>query len=190
MALIEVYHVVADYYPVFQTDYVTQGMAVGLYEVNGETFARPAASTDYVVGIAGDSDEQDGSGANAYSANVVVAAGRNTDGTSYGATRSTQNRVADQGNETLASGKLTVYTSGGKFRTNQIDSTSGAFVVGQPLYLSNTQAGKVTSASTSGKIIGTIVETLKAFPSGVPGTEVDGSTSLGNFVTFILNTVA
>ena len=172
MALIEVYHVVADMYNVNPTfTEIKEGMAVVLDD-NG--YVALPSSKDGVLGVAGDSTST--AGATEWSANVTISAN--------GAQRMTENRVSNQGNETLASGKMTVYTVGGKFRTDQYDTTK-EYTYGCTLYAGTT--GLITSNSASSvKVIGVCVEPPAAFPSGVPGTTVNGSMSLGNFLTFIL----
>lgn len=173
MALIEVYHVVADYYDV-DPDYtgtIIEGQAVTL-DANG--YVAPTDAGDAVIGIAGDSIST--SGATEWSANVTI--------NGAGATKTTENRVANAGDETLGSGKLTVYTSGGKFRSDQYDATQ-TYAPGDTLYA--TDDGNLTTEAATNSVVGTVVEGPSAFPSGVPGTDVDGSISLGTFVTFVLN---
>jgi hypothetical protein len=140
MALIEVFHVVASQYPIATasgTD-IPQGRVVTL-DANGEVQLALDADTvtgPYPVGIAGDSrsdgttsytpesgsplNQQDGlTKATDLDGSLILGA--------YGdSQRFTQNRVADQYNEVLASGKMTVYHSGGEFWTDQYEVTNSA----------------------------------------------------------------
>ena len=175
MALIEVFHVVADHYPVDPeyTGEIIEGQAVTL-DANG--YVAPTDAGDFVVGIAGDSISTAGN--TEWSAQVTI--------NPAGAQRYTQNRVANQGDETLASGRLTVYTSGGKFRSDQYDTTQ-TYAPGDTLYAGATGLLTSDAGGAANAVVGLVVEGPLAFPSGVPGTDIDGSMSLGTFVTFILN---
>jgi len=137
------------------------------------------------MGIAGDSFDQD-SGNHPYSETVVVS------GT--GGTRSTQNRVSDMFDETVASGQITVYTGAGEFFTDQYAGDD--FTVGDALYVN--ASGMITDISSSmGNQIGRVIAAPAAYPSGVPGVDdtpenattsaINGSTSLGDFLHFQLN---
>ncbi len=218
MALIEVFHVVASSLPidaVNDTD-IPQGLVVSL-DANGNVTPADgdAANTEAVaqsIGIAGDSRS---GGTTSYTPDSGSALTRNpataTEGTlvtgAYGAaTRFTQNRVADDYNETLASGKMTVYHSGGEFWTDQYEIVDdGAalceYTPASRLYASGaTEAaagpaaadviermGRFTdAASTSTTIVGYVLTAPTAYPSGVPGTDV-GFTALpegGNSLTW------
>jgi hypothetical protein len=178
MALIEIYHVVADMYdvdPDFTTDLV-EGMCVRLA---ADGTVAPANTSNPVFGIAGDtqSDTQAGT---PYAADLTIGA----DGA---AQRSTQNRVSDFYNETLASGKMTVYTGGGKFATDQYDTTD-SYTPGAALFTDDDGQLTVDGTGTDDfNIIGRVAAAPAAYPSGVPGTDTtDGSLSLGTFLTFIL----
>lgn len=177
MALIEIYHVVADMYPVADSQTIREGMAISL-NTDGE--AEAANATDVVFGIAGDntaSSSTDANKATPYSANLTI-------GASGASQKWTENRVSDAYNETLASGKMTVYTGGGKFATDQYAAVT--FAVGEGLY--SDANGLLTNVDGGGSVVGTVVATPTAYPSGVPGTDTtDGSLSLGTFLTFILN---
>ena len=185
MALIEIYHVVADMYPVHDQT-IREGMCVRL-DAAGQVV--PAIATGAVLGIAGDSTVVSASNASKstpYSAQLTI--GANADGT-VRSTQWTQNRVSDAFNETLASGKMTVYNSGGKFATDQYDTavltyTPASGVAGD---LYSTAAGLLTNTDGGGYQVGRCVAAPTAYPSGVPGTDTtDGSLSLGTFITFVL----
>ena len=176
MALIEIYHVVADMYPVDQEhdiDEIIEGMVITL-DVNGN--ATRCGLGDVPIGLAADSVST--VGRTEYAGNVTINAA--------GATRTTENRVANQGDETLASGKLTVYTgSAGKFATDQYDTTN-AWAVSDIAYAG--AAGQLVAAGDGAIQVGLVVETPRAYPSGVPGTDVQGSTTLGTYLTILLHT--
>jgi hypothetical protein len=92
-----------------------------------------------------------------------------------------QNRVSDYFDETAASGKITVYHSGGEFYTDQYDSLvaalTGADIMQTPLYAVE---GVLSTATTDSSVV---VAYLLAAPgqimSGVPGTDVSGDIALG-----------
>jgi len=174
MALIELQHVVADMYPVDQDhaiDEIIEGMVITL-DANGN--ATRCDLGDMPLGLAADSVSD--TGQTEYAGNVTINAA--------GATRTTENRVSNQGDETLASGKITVYTGGGKFATDQYDTTV-TWTVGQVCDAGND--GQLQDDLGTGIDVGVVVETPRAYPSGVPGTDVQGSTSLGTYLTIGLN---
>jgi hypothetical protein len=194
MSLIVLQHTVLDAFDVDPTvtpnssNRIVQGSIVG---VNSSTnYLSLPSSSAFPLGIAGDSvtDEYKTS---AVSAQLVVSPS--------GAKRWTGNRVSDMFNETLASGKMSVYIGSGKFATDQY-LTHNTFTVGQPLYATST--GQLTSnagsASTFGaRVVGYVVKGPSSYPSGVPGADTDavlgaatqnGTTmSLGQFLTFHLS---
>ena len=137
MALIEIYHIVADMYPV-DADWTTpiiEGECVML-DANGNVARATGAGATWCVGLAGDT----------MSTNVPTAASPHTPYSAAltlnaaGRTRWTQNRVSDAFNETLASGMLTVYNGGGKFATTEYELLSAGsvinYAVANPLYSS------------------------------------------------------
>lgn len=186
MALIEIYHVVADMYPIAAAQTIREGMCVRL-NAAGEVI--PAIATLDVMGLAGDSTAVSASAASKstpYSAQLTI--GANSDGT-VRSTQWTQNRVSDAYNETLASGKMTVYHGGGKFATDQYDTTVLTFTCDSNTTadLYSNAAGLLTNVNGGGQRIGRCVAVPTAYPSGVPGTDTtDGSLSLGTFITLIL----
>lgn len=187
MALIEVFHTIATQLPTSATD-IVEGMGVKLSGggTSEATVTRKSSNTDIVFGIAGDSAMPTGPN-KPYGASLVV--------NGLGTTRATQNRVSDFFNETVGSGKLTVYTGIGEFYTDQYDS-GVSYTSGAALYCKGD--GKLTSASSSmGNKIGYIIDGPRAYPSGVPGVDdagvtgvtaaVNGSLSLGTFLRFYMN---
>jgi len=205
MALIEVFHVVASQYPVptaSATD-IPQGRLVTLTTA-GEVQLTPAygatvASTEAMpVGIAGDSRSDGVTGFTPESGAPLTAQQGLTkssglDGSlvlgAYGdSQRFTQNRVADNFNEVLASGKMTVYHSGGEFWTDQYETTqdtggtSTTFTPGVAVWasrggtatnrglFSDQTAPAATAADGITGWVGIALTSPTGYPSGVPGT--------------------
>lgn len=175
MALIEVQHLIPTSFDV-DPDHdavnnpIIEGQLVAL-DANG--YVTESNVTTRAVGIAGDTIASD-SGYTPYAADIVVNSG--------GAVRSTSNRVSDMYNETLGSGKMTVYISGGEFLTDQYDaSPSASWTPGADAYATSTGLFSPDDPG-SGRIVGTILSGPSAVESGVPGTDIRGSITLGNFV--------
>jgi len=222
MALIEVFHVVASELPIDATNTtdIPQGAIVSYATDGNITLADGDSSTHWPIGIAGDSRSQ---GTTSYTPESGSSLSRNPATSLTGALvigawgaqqRFTQGRVADQYNEVLASGKMTVYHSGGEFWTDQYEIVSsggapaGYIVDYQPgfaLYASGAetaggrpigepeaaQRGRFTTeASTTiggvSPIVGFCLTAPTSYPSGVPGTQT-GFNSLpegGNSLTW------
>jgi len=179
MALIVEYHVVADMYPVGSTAIVA-GMNVALS--NGVIIPSGTSQTaGTVLGIAGDSARADEGQTTAYSAQVVLGA----DGAG---TRWTSNRVSDFYDETLASQKITVYNGGGKFwiSSDLFDGYGATIEQNNLLTNSSTTAGEWASGATAGQEYAIAVGARQAYGSGVPGTDVDGHITLGDYVPVVL----
>lgn len=183
MALIEIQHVIADMYNVDPdwTDAIVEGMLVKL-NANGYVEACDTAG-ELVLGVAGDTQANTG-GAETGSSNTPYADELVIN--SNGAKRWTQNRVSDFFDETLASGKLTVYQSGGKFATDIYEDTVDSAVPGNLLYTSDN--GKLTTASAGDEnIVGICTAAVAEWDSGVPGIDTaKGSITLGDYVEFKL----
>lgn len=181
MALIVEQHVVADMYQVSTAAGVTgisAGMAVAL-NAAGEAIQATTALKAQVVGISGDSLLAAEGQTTAYSAEVVIGAVDED----TARTRWTSNRVSDMYNETLASGKLTVYNGGGKFwlsddlLTDVATHSVGDLLIADDAGLMETAAAIGTE---TGVIVGRVVGVPQQYPSGVPGTDTtDGSIALG-----------
>ncbi len=128
------------------------------------------------LGLAGDSiaDEYK---TTAYSAELIISPS--------GAKRWTSNRVSDFYNETIASGKITVYIGSGVFFPDQYE-TVGLWnaSLGAKVYPSST--GKFTlSTGSSARAVGYVLGAPTDYPSGVPGVDdpsVELSMSLGSFL--------
>lgn len=221
MALIEVFHVVASQYPITtaSTTDIPQGRLVTL-DANGEVDLANVTTntTAFPMGIAGDTRSD---GTTSYTPesgsplNTQQGLTKATDLSgslilgAYGdAQRFTQNRVADNYNEVLASGKMTVYHSGGEFWTDQYEATqdgggAATYLPGGPVFTSPattaTNRGLFTDETTNENAVGTnyvvgfTITSPTGYPSGVPGTgpnavgfqalpEGGNSLSWGNFL--------
>ncbi len=186
MALIEVFHTIATQLPTSATD-ITEGMGVKLSGggTSEATVVRVNGASNVVFGIAADSAKSTGPN-KPYGSSLVV--------NGLGSTRATQNRVSDFFNETVGSGKMTVYTGIGEFFTDQYE-TAGSYSVGTALFVSSN--GKLTNTDGSGTCVGMVIDGPRAYPSGVPGVDdagvtgvtsaVNGSLSLGTFLRFYMN---
>lgn len=174
MALIEEFHVVADHYPVDSsvTDLI-EGMFVMLNSSGNAIKATGAANTR-ALGVSGDTKSTSISGL------------PSTNNSSQGAF---VNRVSDSFDETKASGRITVYHSGGKFASNQYETAPvQAYAlggVGQLLYVS-ANAKLTSDASANAQIVATLTALPGPFASGVPGIDINGSITLGNYIEFKL----
>lgn len=179
MALIEKYHVVAALYPIHAGEEIIEGMWVKL-NTSGEAILATGASGEVCIGVAGDTK----------TATTTVgiptmnsAHGFSADGVT-GTTTSFVNRVSDQYDETKASGKVTVYMAGGEFATNQYETDVASMTPAAPtLYVSGN--GKLTGTpSTSAQVVAYLTKAAGAYESGVPGIDVNGSMTLGNYCEF------
>lgn len=214
MALIEVFHVVASEMPINAnaTTNIPQGSIVSLDSSGLVVLHNGDSTTAFAVGIAGDSlstgvtDFNPESGASLSRNSTVSLTGALVIGS--GSQRFTQNQVANEFNEVLASGKMTVYHSGGEFWTDQYEvihsngTTVSAFTPAQQLFSSgaetaggsalgepeSAQVGRFTDESASGagttvlpgnQICGITLTNPTAYPSGVPGTTVAFQSQLG-----------
>jgi hypothetical protein len=174
MALIEEYHVVADMYSVDSdtNPNLIEGQVVTL-NADGEAIQCDTSSRP--IGVAGDSSESSG-GHTPYSADLIISP--------QGQSRSTSNRVTDFFEETAASGHMTVYNSGGKFWTDQFNASDN-YTPGDALFCdANAQFTTVDTGSQTQ--VAVCVKAPEDYPSGVPGTQVNGHNSLGSFMNFII----
>jgi len=173
MALIVEYHVVADMYPVGASEIIA-GMLVYLSGGLVVPLATSANPDQIAIGIAGDSKLTSAGHTTAYSEEVHL-------GSDGSATRYTANRVSDFYDETAAAQKITVYSGGGKFWISYdlFDSNASLVVAGDLLKGSGSAAGEWARAGTDDDICGLAVGPAQAYPSGVPGTDVDGHIQLG-----------
>ncbi len=203
MALIEVFHVVASELQIDATSTtdIPQGRLVG-QDANGQIQLADSDTAAYAIGLAGDTRSQ---GTTSYTPESGSALSRNPTTSLTGALvvgawgaqqRFSQNRIADNYNEVLASGKMTVYHSGGEFWTDQYELThTGGTTIAD--YVPATQLGISGSTETTSssefyqvggrftddntavafQLVGWTLTSPTAYPSGVPGTET-GFTSL------------
>jgi hypothetical protein len=179
MALIEIYHVVADMYDVDPnwTIDVVEGMLVSQNVTTGHIQVGNGA-TDRILGVAGDTQSTTTSGT-PYAAQLII--------NGAGQQRWTENRVSDFFNETAASGRITVYNSGGKFATDQYVTTE-TLPYGHVLYCNTAGLFTETIPVAGATEVGTVVAPPAAWDSGVPGTDLtNGSMTLGTYLTFVLD---
>lgn len=174
MALIPLFHVIADEFGIDSNAEVIMGEFVKFDSATGLLVKATGAVSERAIGLAGDTKSSSTSGMPTLNGALI---GMQT-------TKSTfVNRVSDGlTDETKASAKMTVYHSGGKFATNMYDTTD-SFLPGAPLYIGT--SGLQSTDGGSGQIVGYVVSE-GAYPSGVPGTDVNGDISLGDYLVFIL----
>ena len=215
MALIEVYVAAASMLPINATDStdIPQGSIVTLNETgevvlcNGDN----GANEGWPIGIAGDSLS---SGVTSYTPESGSALSRNPKSSLTGSLiigaggkgqRFTQNHVSDNYNEVLASGKMTVYHSGGEFLTDQYEvvrsngTTVADYLPGTRLFCSGSETpggtglepegariGRFTDEAGGGGVntpgdfrVGFTLAAPNAYPSGVPGVDVAFQSGLG-----------
>ncbi len=159
MALIEKFHVVAAERTVATGQSIREGMIVSL-NANGEIVVQGAANP-VPYGIAGDSK------LTSSSAMPGVASGW-------------QNRVSDYFDETKASGKMTVYHSGGEFFTDQFSAAVTALT---PLAYNALYAVDGILDPVNTQASGAVARLLKLagqVGSGVPGVDVNGDQALSS----------
>jgi hypothetical protein len=151
---------------------IKEGMLVYLSGANGVRRVTTGASQNAVYGVAADN----------YSQSSASMPGINTSGiVGGGKSASWQGRVSDAFDETRASGKMSVYISGGEYATDQfVDSNVAAGNVGQIMVAGTggtlTNAGAYVSVATaiaaSKQPIAMLTLAKGAYPSGVPGVDV------------------
>ena len=170
MALIEKFHVVAAERPVATGQIIKEGAVVSL-NTSGEVVIQ-GASNPTAYGIAGDTKSTTAS------AMPGIAAGW-------------QSRASDYYDETKASGMMTVYHSGGEFATDQFSGNVASSNPMAALFARNgvldtkDQNGLANVASGS-IVVAYLTQVDGAYPSGVPGTDINGDQALsgGNVTTF------
>ena len=153
---------------------IIEGMIVKLDTGDGTVVPATGESGEIALGIAADTKSTDTSGLPTTNVSGTAA---------YNAQANFVNRVSDSFDETRASGRMTVYVSGGVFATNQY--TGAGFNPGTPVYVSS-GALLTTTPSASAQIVGYVIHGPAAEDSGVPGLDVadKGSMTLGNYVEF------
>ena len=165
MALIPLYYVVAGSYDIDpNTADIAEGDCVAL---NGAAGVRRVQSGDEgrVLGLAGDTKSSSAS-------------------SMPGVSSGWQNRVSDGYNETKASGKLTVYHSGGEFATDQFVDDGSITVANVGCYLKSDAYGNLTlDAGGTARTFNTVAQMITPpalYPSGVPGTDINQDSALAS----------
>lgn len=152
MALVEKFFVVASEHPVGSTA-IKEGQLVVL---NSSQEIIPYAGSGTVLGVAGDTKSS--------SASAMP-----------GIYSGWQNRVNDSFDETAASGLMTVYHGGGEFATDQFETDVLSASVGASLYASS---NGMLQAAASGSAVAVLTKAAGSYPSGVPGTDINGDMAL------------
>ena len=164
MALVEKFHVVAAERTVHANETIREGQIVSLEETAGEVVLQ-GSTYKYPYGIAGDTKST-------------------TASSMPGIASGWQNRVSDYFDETRASAKMTVYHSGGEFATDQFSSNVASST---PLTLLFARNGLLDTLDQDGlsnvaagaTIVALLTQAAGAYPSGVPGTDINGDIALG-----------
>ena len=168
MALVEKYHVVAAVRPVATGQSIKEGQIVSLNNagnvvLQGTNWGSVTTNYKKAYGIAGDTKSTS---------------------TSYmpGIASGWQNRASDYFDETKASGKMTVYHSGGEFATDQFSGNLASSACGTWLYCKDglLDTKDQDAGVTDDKLlVGMLTQQAAHYPSGVPGTDVNGDIALG-----------
>jgi hypothetical protein len=156
MALIEKYHVVAAVKAVATGQTIKEGQFVSLNSTGEVVLQNGTNKVPY--GIAGDTKSTTAS------AMPGVASGW-------------QNRASDYYDETKASAKITVYHSGGEFATDQFHGNVAALTPGAILYAVSGLLAD-TDSHSSNVAVAILTQADGAYPSGVPGTDINGDAAL------------
>ena len=158
MALVEIYHVVAASRTVASGQTIKEGQIVALNS-SGQVILQGSGEFDKIpYGIAGDTKSTSAS-----SMPGIVAGW--------------QNRVSDYFDETKASGKMTVYHSGGEFATDMFNDSVATATIGDTLY---GVVGQLDITDTHGTStpVAILIKAAGAYPSGVPGVDINGDIAL------------
>lgn len=170
MALIEKFVVIADHYAVASGQTIIEGQWVELNS-SGEIIIANGSAAEVALGVAADTKSTSTSGLPSTN-NAFIGASA--------VSSAFVNRVSDTFDETKASGKMTVYHSGGVFAS---DRYNGSIAVNDDLYV-DTDGDLTATPSTSAQIVAYCVKAPGAYPSGVPGIDVNGDLTLGNYLEF------
>ena len=170
MALVEIFHVVANEFPLDTTSTppdIKEGMLVAMNAGNGIRRVDATTGVLGVIGIAGDTKST--------SASAMP-----------GVYPGWQNRVSDSFDETKASAKITVYSSGGAFATDQyVNTNMDASKIGQYL-IADTTTGTLKYGGADADMLAAdhtpavaqLTGAAGAYPSGVPGVDINGDMAL------------
>lgn len=169
MALIEKFHVVAAERAVASGQTIKEGQIVSLNS-SGEVVL--VSNTNPVpYGIAGDTKSTSASSMPGVGSSVINA---------NGDTQNFQNRASDYFDETKASGKMTVYHSGGEFATDQFNSNVSSAAIMTSLYANANGVLDIVDANkgTDFPVVAYLVQAAGSYPSGVPGIDINGDQAL------------
>jgi hypothetical protein len=160
MALVEKYHVVAAMHEVDpDSEDIKEGMLVAITSAGCRRVE--AGDEGRVYGVAGDTFSE-------------------TASAMPGISSGWQNRVSDGYNETRASGKITVYHSGGEFATDQfVDTDMDSTKLGHYLKADATGVLAYDGAAKTASSVAQLTRAAGAYPSGVPGVDINGDIALG-----------
>jgi hypothetical protein len=186
MALVEMFHVVAAERPVASGQTIKEGQMVALNS-SGEVILY-AGSNAAVYGVAADTKHTSQSYMPGVGSSVTGA----YDGIGALGTADTvnfQNRASDYFDETKASGKMTVYHSGGEFATDQFATNVASAAPGTYLYANangvldtydaaGLQWKGVTGSTGVVPPCGIVLKADGSYPSGVPGIDINGDQAL------------
>jgi len=158
MALIERYHVVAAERTVASGQTILEGQVVSLNSA-GSVILQGTGTYDKIpYGLAGDTKST-------------------TASSMPGVASGWQNRVSDYFDETQASGKMTVYHSGGEFATDMFATNVASATIMAPLYGVVGYLDTADTYSTS-VVVARLVKAAGSYPSGVPGIDINGDQAL------------
>lgn len=174
MALVEKFHVVAAERIVAVGQTITEGAVVSL-NTSGEVVIQDNSTNTVAYGIAGDTKSTTASGMPGITDATVGARD-----SSNAVTQGFQNRASDYYDETKASSKMTVYHSGGEFATDQFASNVASATPFAALYARSGLLDTVDAAGGTDAhlIIARLTQADGAYPSGVPGIDVNGDQAL------------
>ena len=162
MAIIPKFHVVAAERPVAAGVTLREGMFVSL-DSTGSVVTQSAANK-VAYGICGDTKSTSAS---------------SMPGVSVG----WQNRVSDYFDETKASGKCTVYHSGGEFATDQFNtSTITSSTAPMTALYSADGVLQATDTQSTSQIVAYLLSAAGSYPSGIPGVDLNGDQALAGGV--------
>ena len=157
MAIIPIFHVVAAEKLVATGQTIQEGQVVTL-NADGEVVLTTANLTT-AYGLAGDTKSNSGS-------------------SMPGVYAGWQNRASDYFDETKASGKMTVYHSGGEFATDQFAANVASDGdIMDPLYAVDGLLDTDDSYTTQ-LVVAYLTKLPDAYISGVPGVDINGDQAL------------
>ena len=156
MALIEKYHVVAASRAVATGQTIMEGQVVSLNTLGQVVIQSVTNPVPY--GLAGDTKST-------------------TASSMPGIATGWENRVSDYFDETKASGKMTVYHSGGEFATDMFHTNVASAAIMVPLYGVNGYLD-INDTLVTEIVVARLVQSAGSYPSGVPGIDINGDQAL------------